>query len=72
MVTECILIPYPKYPYFTATSVVRTGRATANRLEVATLEIGYSDTIYLSKNCHCNRLFLYQIILIGALSKEIL
>ena len=29
-----------------------------------TLEIGYSDTVYLSKNCHCNRLFLYQIILL--------
>ena len=33
-----------------------------------TLEIGYSDTIYLSRNCHYCRLFLYQIILIGALS----
>ena len=36
-----------------------------------TLEIGYSDTVYLSKNCHYNRLFLYQIILIGALFNQV-
>ena len=36
-----------------------------------TLEIGYSDTIYMSRNCHYCRLFLYQIILIGALSNQV-
>ena len=37
----------------------------------STLEIGYSDTVYPSKNCHYNRLFLYQIILIGTLSNQV-
>ena len=36
-----------------------------------TLEIGYSDTLYLSRSCHYNRLFLYQIILIGALFNQV-
>ena len=36
-----------------------------------TLELGYSDTVYLSKNCHYNRLSLYQIILIGTLYNQV-
>ena len=30
---------------------------------LSTLEIGYSDTVYFSKNCHYIRLFFYQMLL---------
>ena len=37
----------------------------------STLEIGYSDSVGTRGNCYYNRLFLYQIILMGALSNQV-
>ena len=37
----------------------------------STLEIGYSDSVGTRAYCYYNRLFLYQIILMGALSNQV-